>query len=133
VGLEYSSHPLGNVDMFQEVSPLSSHPEFSSARGAARSAMLGRPSQPQTSAQCGEAGANTGQTKQPIKQNQSNKGPRVLPVSNLTQEPRVEHTERDPGKCGCQSRSQKACTEDEADNCWCIGVLVTSVFAERQN
>jgi hypothetical protein len=35
VGLEYSSHPLGNVDMFQEVSPLSSHPEFSSAREAA--------------------------------------------------------------------------------------------------
>ena len=32
VGLEYSSHPLGNFDMFQEVSPLSSHPEFSSAR-----------------------------------------------------------------------------------------------------
>jgi hypothetical protein len=35
VGLEYSSHPLGNVDMFQEVSPLSSRPEFSSAREAA--------------------------------------------------------------------------------------------------
>jgi hypothetical protein len=32
VGLEYSSHPLGNVDMFQEVSPLFSCPEFSSAR-----------------------------------------------------------------------------------------------------
>ena len=32
IGLEYSSHPLGNVDMFQELSPLSSHPEFSSAR-----------------------------------------------------------------------------------------------------
>jgi len=32
VGLEYSSHPLGNFDMFQEVSPLFSHPEFSSAR-----------------------------------------------------------------------------------------------------
>src|SRR6266404_4331732 len=32
VGLEYSSHPLGIFDMFQEVSPLSSHPEFSSAR-----------------------------------------------------------------------------------------------------
>ena len=32
VGLEFSSHPLGNFDMFQEVSPLSSHPEFSSAR-----------------------------------------------------------------------------------------------------
>ena len=32
VGLEYSSHPLGNVDMFQEVSPLFSHPEFISAR-----------------------------------------------------------------------------------------------------
>jgi hypothetical protein len=35
MGLEYSSHPLGNVDMFQEVSPLFSHPEFSSARAAA--------------------------------------------------------------------------------------------------
>jgi hypothetical protein len=35
VGLEFSSHPLGNVDMFQEVSPLFSRPEFSSARGAA--------------------------------------------------------------------------------------------------
>ena len=34
VGLEYSSHPLGNVDMFQEVSPLFSHPEFISARAA---------------------------------------------------------------------------------------------------
>ena len=32
VGLESASHPLGNIDMFQEVSPLSSHPEFSSAR-----------------------------------------------------------------------------------------------------
>jgi len=32
VGLEYSSHPLGNVDMFQEVSPLSSRPGFISAR-----------------------------------------------------------------------------------------------------
>jgi hypothetical protein len=32
VGLEYSSHPLGNVDMFQEVSPLFPRPEFSSAR-----------------------------------------------------------------------------------------------------
>ena len=39
VGLEYSSHPLGNFDMFQEVSPLSSHPEFSSARAAG---LLGR-------------------------------------------------------------------------------------------
>ena len=38
VGLEYSSHPLGNVDMFQEVSPLFSHPEFSSARAASCSA-----------------------------------------------------------------------------------------------
>ena len=35
VGLEYSSHPLGNVDMFQEVSPLFSRPEFSSARAYA--------------------------------------------------------------------------------------------------
>jgi hypothetical protein len=35
VGLEYSSHPLGNFDMFQEVSPLSSHPELISAREAA--------------------------------------------------------------------------------------------------
>jgi hypothetical protein len=35
VGLESSSHPLGNVDMFQEVSPLFPRPEFSSARGAA--------------------------------------------------------------------------------------------------
>jgi hypothetical protein len=34
VGLESVSHPLGNFDMFQEVSPLSSHPEFSSARAA---------------------------------------------------------------------------------------------------
>ncbi len=33
-GLEFSSHPLGNVDMFQEVSPPSSCPEFTSARGA---------------------------------------------------------------------------------------------------
>jgi hypothetical protein len=32
VGLEYSSHPLGNVDMFQEVSPLFSCPGFISAR-----------------------------------------------------------------------------------------------------
>ena len=32
VGLECSSHPLGNFDMFQEVSPLFSRPEFSSAR-----------------------------------------------------------------------------------------------------
>ena len=32
VGLESSSHPLGNLDMFQEVSPLFSRPEFSSAR-----------------------------------------------------------------------------------------------------
>ena len=32
VGLESSSHPLGNVDMFQEVSPLFPRPEFSSAR-----------------------------------------------------------------------------------------------------
>jgi hypothetical protein len=38
VGLEYSSHPLGNVDMFQEVSPLFSRPEFSSARAAIGSA-----------------------------------------------------------------------------------------------
>jgi len=35
VGLESASHPLGNFDMFQEVSPLSSHPEFSSARECA--------------------------------------------------------------------------------------------------
>ena len=34
VGLESASHPLGNVDMFQEVSPLFSHPEFISARAA---------------------------------------------------------------------------------------------------
>src|SRR6185369_14647510 len=34
VGLEYSSHPLGNIDMFQEVSPLFPRPEFSSARAA---------------------------------------------------------------------------------------------------
>ena len=34
VGLESASHPLGNVDMFQEVSPPSSCPEFSSARAA---------------------------------------------------------------------------------------------------
>ncbi len=34
VGLESASHPLGNVDMFQEVSPLFSRPEFSSARAA---------------------------------------------------------------------------------------------------
>ena len=34
VGLESASHPLGNVDMFQEVSPPFSHPEFSSARAA---------------------------------------------------------------------------------------------------
>ncbi len=32
VGLESASHPLGNLDMFQEVSPLFSRPEFSSAR-----------------------------------------------------------------------------------------------------
>ena len=32
VGLEYSSHPLGNIDMFQEVSPPFSHPELISAR-----------------------------------------------------------------------------------------------------
>ena len=32
VGLEYSSHPLGNIDMFQEVSPLFSCPGFTSAR-----------------------------------------------------------------------------------------------------
>jgi len=32
VGLESASHPLGNFDMFQEVSPLSSHPELISAR-----------------------------------------------------------------------------------------------------
>lgn len=35
VGLESSSHPLGNVDMFQEVSPPFPRPEFISARGAA--------------------------------------------------------------------------------------------------
>src|ERR1019366_543688 len=35
VGLEYSSHPLGNVDMFQEVSPLFSCPGFISARAGA--------------------------------------------------------------------------------------------------
>ena len=34
VGLEFASHPLGNVDMFQEVSPLFPRPEFSSARAA---------------------------------------------------------------------------------------------------
>ena len=34
VGLEFSSHPLGNIDMFQEVSPLFSRPKFSSARAA---------------------------------------------------------------------------------------------------
>jgi hypothetical protein len=34
VGLESASHPLGNVDMFQEVSPLFSRPEFRSARAA---------------------------------------------------------------------------------------------------
>src|SRR5689334_2442574 len=34
VGLEYSSRPLGNIDMFQEVSPLFPRPEFSSARAA---------------------------------------------------------------------------------------------------
>ncbi len=34
VGLEFASHPLGNVDMFQEVSPLFSRPEFISARDA---------------------------------------------------------------------------------------------------
>ena len=34
VGLEFASHPLGNVDMFQEVSPPFSHPEFISARAA---------------------------------------------------------------------------------------------------
>jgi hypothetical protein len=34
VGLEYASHPLGNVDMFQEVSPLFPRPEFISARTA---------------------------------------------------------------------------------------------------
>jgi len=34
VGLESASHPLGNVDMFQEVSPLFSRPELFSARGA---------------------------------------------------------------------------------------------------
>ena len=32
VGLESASHPLGNFDMFQEVSPLSSRPGFISAR-----------------------------------------------------------------------------------------------------
>ena len=32
VGLESTSHPLGNVDMFQEVSPPFPHPEFISAR-----------------------------------------------------------------------------------------------------
>ena len=32
VGLESASHPLGNFDMFQEVSPLFPRPEFSSAR-----------------------------------------------------------------------------------------------------
>jgi hypothetical protein len=37
VGLEYSSHPLGNFDMFQEVSPLFSRPEFSSARAVSSS------------------------------------------------------------------------------------------------
>jgi hypothetical protein len=35
VGLEYSSHPLGNIDMFQEVSPLFSRPELVSARASA--------------------------------------------------------------------------------------------------
>src|SRR6266404_2763399 len=35
VGLEFASHPLGNFDMFQEVSPLFSRPEFSSARAGA--------------------------------------------------------------------------------------------------
>lgn len=34
VGLEFASHPLGNIDMFQEVSPPFSHPEFTSARAA---------------------------------------------------------------------------------------------------
>src|SRR5689334_20769215 len=34
VGLESASHPLGNVDMFQEVSPPFPCPEFISARGA---------------------------------------------------------------------------------------------------
>ena len=32
VGLESASHPLGNIDMFQEVSPLFPRPEFISAR-----------------------------------------------------------------------------------------------------
>ncbi len=36
VGLESASHPLGNFDMFQEVSPLFSRPEFISARDAGR-------------------------------------------------------------------------------------------------
>ena len=34
VGLESASHPLGNIDMFQEVSPPFPRPEFSSARPA---------------------------------------------------------------------------------------------------
>jgi hypothetical protein len=34
MGLESASHPLGNFDMFQEVSPLSSRPGFISARAA---------------------------------------------------------------------------------------------------
>jgi hypothetical protein len=34
VGLESASHPLGNIDMFQEVSPLFSRPELISARPA---------------------------------------------------------------------------------------------------
>ncbi len=36
VGLEFASHPLGSVDMFQEVSPLFPRPEFSSARDTTR-------------------------------------------------------------------------------------------------
>ena len=36
VGLEFSSHPLGNIDMFQEVSPPFPRPELLSARAAGR-------------------------------------------------------------------------------------------------
>jgi len=40
VGLESASHPLGNIDMFQEVSPPFPRPEFISARAVALLAYL---------------------------------------------------------------------------------------------
>ena len=99
---------------------------------AARSAMLARTSQRQTSKQCRDAGANAHQTESPIEQDESNKRPRVLTVPNLPEKPRVDDAQRDSGKRGCQSCEQKTSSQDQADDAFCCaGVHTSSSVAER--